>query len=65
MIDSDQLKKKVKRLGETKGPHTITRELIIEGLSPSLAGQLVRGVYTSELKNKSAEAILKVIERCG
>lgn len=65
MIDSDQLKKKLTRLADKVGPHTLTRELIIEGLSPSLAGQLVRGTYGSNLKFKSVETIQKVMNRCG
>lgn len=63
-MTSDQLKRKLKHVAAEKGHFYLVRELVIEGLSPSLAGQLSRGVYISELKSRSAEAIKKVLKRC-
>lgn len=61
--DSDTLKKKVAKLADKHGAKVVTYRLIEEGLSYSLAYQIISGSYHSDLKERTSSAITKVLER--
>ncbi len=63
-MTSDQQKRAIRDMAKKDGTHHITRLLVIEGLSYSLAYQLCEGKYVSDLKSKTMQATKKVIEQC-
>lgn len=61
-MTSDQYKRAIRDMAQKDGTHHVTRLLVIEGLSYSLAYQLCEGKYVSDLKSKTLQVAKKVLE---